>query len=362
MLEIKGLSLNISPSFSLKDISLSVQEFQCHVIIGPTGSGKTLLLETIMGYKRPDRGAVLLYGKEITSAPVEKRGLSYVPQDLALFPHLSVEKNIFYGLKIKGRQSAEDRKIAEEVIDLLGIRPLLKRSTKFLSGGERQRVAFARALAPANPFLLLDEPLSALHEGMRKELWYLLKELQQKYRFTILMVTHSLDEAFFLGDRASVMIDGAIRQSGPKREIYRRPKTLDVARFFGIRNLFEAEVIDSRGGRLSLLCKEPGMTFEIHLPAENHSMKGTRLFLGIRPENIKVSSPGIRTGKEDIHLEGKIVNLIEKGPSHTLLFMPERSCRAVEIEMEDRPFQTLSPGIGQDYSISLAVEDIFLVA
>ena len=109
MLTIKELSLNVSPFFSLRHISLSVEDLRCHVIIGPTGSGKTVFLESVMGYKKPESGAIFLNGKEITDFPVEERGLSYVPQDLALFPHLSVEKNIFYGLRIKRRETKKDR-------------------------------------------------------------------------------------------------------------------------------------------------------------------------------------------------------------------------------------------------------------
>jgi len=218
MLEIRELCLKAG-SFSLHNISLILNDLQSHVILGPTGSGKTLLLESIVGFRKPEAGSVTLNGKELLSLPVERREMSYVPQDLALFPHLSVEANILYALRMKGDRDGRKRALAESLIDSVRIRSLLMRSTRHLSGGERQRVAFVRALATGYRYLLLDEPLSALHEGMRKELWFLLRELQQKYELTILMVTHSLEEAFFLGNEVSVMIDGTIHQSGSKQAV-----------------------------------------------------------------------------------------------------------------------------------------------
>lgn len=360
MLEIRGLSLKAG-NFLLQEINLIVADLQCHVILGPTGSGKTLLLESIVGFRKPERGSLRLNGKELSGLPAEKREISYVPQDLALFPHLSVEANILYALRMKGDRDGRKRALAESLVDSVGIRSLLKRSTRHLSGGERQRVAFVRALAAGHKYLLLDEPLSALHEGMRRELWFLLKELQQRYEFTILMVTHSLEEAFFLGHQLTVLIDGAIHQSGPKREVYRYPKTLEVARFFGIRNLFETEVTDLSNGALSLACKELGSAFKVLHVGNKGYQRGTRLIMGIRAEDVKVIREGDRVTDRENHLEGRITSIVEKGASHTLLFVPESSHGIVEVEIGNDMFHELNPRNGNEISISLNNDRIFLV-
>jgi ABC-type Fe3+/spermidine/putrescine transport system ATPase subunit len=360
MLEVRELSLQTG-SFSLHNINLTVDDLQCHVILGPTGSGKTLFLETIVGFRNPETGSVKLNGKELLDLPVEKREISYVPQDLALFPHLSVGANILYPLRMKGDRNGTQRKLVDSLLDSVGIRSLLKRSTRHLSGGERQRVAFVRALAAGNKYLLLDEPLSALHEGMRKELWFLLRELQRKFEFTILMVTHSLEEAFFLGDRLSVIIDGAIRQSGSKQAVYECPKTLEVARFFGIRNLFEASVADLNKGVLSLHCPELNTTLSGPAIQGNDYPKGMQMTIGIRAKDMKILTKEDPVREEESRLDGRITTIIEKGESRILLFVPEASHRAIEVEVGNDVFEELGPINGNRLSLSLNHKRIFLL-
>ena len=171
MLEIKGLSVRAG-SFTLKDIDLSIEDRLCHVIIGPTGCGKTTLLEAIAGLRKSSTGQIYLDGNEITHLSVEKRVLSYLPQDLALFPHLNVRDNIFYGLRIRKEKDKRFYDLIHELVKNLGITHILDRPIHNLGGGERQRVALIRAMATGNGYLLLDEPLSALHEGMKKEMWF----------------------------------------------------------------------------------------------------------------------------------------------------------------------------------------------
>ncbi len=329
MLELRDITVRAG-SFSIENISLNINDTHCHIIVGPTGSGKTLLLETIAGLRRPDRGEILLDGMEIKELPPEKRGISYVPQDIAIFPHLSVEKNILYGVKKTRTLDSRGIDYVMELVEAVGIKHLLKRSTVNLSGGESQRVALVRALAPGYRFLLLDEPLSALHEGMKKELWFLLKELQQKYKLTMLMVTHNMEEAFFLGESISIMVNGRILQTGRKRDIYHMPGTIEVARFLGIRNLFNAEIVGIKDNKLSVYCNDLNTILTIPDHGRGSFRKGTRVLAGIRSEEVMILRPRYQKQKQDNLIYGTINEIHEKGASHTVLFVPENSPTTVQ--------------------------------
>ncbi len=361
MLEIKGLFVNAG-SFSLNDISLNIREKQCHMIIGPTGSGKTVLIESIIGFIKPTKGDVLLNNESMIGLPVEKRGFSYVPQDLALFPNLSVEDNILYGLRIRGIKDSSYKELADELIDVVGIRHLLKRTVNNLSGGERQRIALVRAVVPGYKYIILDEPLSALHEGLKQELWFLIKALQQRLGLTILMVTHNLEEAFFLGDTISIMINGRICQTGNKSSVFRRPANLDVAIFFGIRNLFEVEIVAASDKGLEVFSQELNTRLQVLTDELPEGIKiNKRLIAGIRAEDVMILRRDLMRQNQDNLLKGTITEIFYKGASHTVIFLPENSTRGIEIELPDYAFQKLALFKGQDTAISLKKENIFLI-
>jgi ABC-type sugar transport system ATPase subunit len=208
MLKIENICVKAG-NFYLKDVALFVSENTCHVVMGPSGHGKTLLLETVVGLKDSLSGEIHIFNREITKAPPEKRGLSYLPQDLALFPHLNVGENINYSLKMRGVDKNEGNRV-DEIIAAVGIEHLVGRSTRYLSGGEKQRVALARALAGGCRVLVLDEPFSSLNGSLKRELWDLMKKLKVMYRLTILMVTHDEQEAGYLGDARSFMVNGQL--------------------------------------------------------------------------------------------------------------------------------------------------------
>lgn len=361
MLEIRNISVQ-TKGFSLKDTSLTVQTGSCHVIVGPTGCGKTTLLEAVIGFRKIQNGRIILDGKDITNLPVHERGFSYVPQDLALFPHISIEENIFYGIRHSRNSGHKERyEAAREVAASLSINHLLKRKAVNLSGGERQRVALARALAPGHRYLLLDEPLSALHEGMKKEMWFLLKELQEKYRFTILMVSHDMEETFFLADHISIMIDGQIHQTGDKDEIYHRPSTRSAADFFGIKNIFKAEITGSNNDSISLYC--PALAAKLTVPHSKLKTiePGTPVSVGIRAEEVMILRQGYMEHAQDNALPGKITDVIEKGGSHTVLIKPEGAHRTVEIEVPNYAFRKLGLEKAQDAVVALRGESLFFV-
>lgn len=239
MVEVKNLALNLG-KFSLKDISFRVKKGSTHIILGPSGAGKSSIILAILGLNQVKSGAIFLDSKDITKLEVNKRGFGYVPQNLALFPHMSVEQNISYGLKAK---NIKDSKILQKLIDVAGIKNLLKRYPSSLSGGEKQRVALVRAVATLPKVLLLDEPFSALDVSLKKEMWQLLNELKESFKITTIMITHDLNEAFFLADTISVVIGGKVVQSGNKEEIFYKPKSVEIAKYLGIKNIFNAIAI-----------------------------------------------------------------------------------------------------------------------
>ncbi|QJA05444.1 ABC transporter ATP-binding protein [Thermosulfurimonas marina] len=277
MLEVRDLSARAG-SFFLERVSFALDRGQTLAIVGPTGAGKTLLLETLLGLRPRLAGTIRVEERRVEGLPVEQRRLAYLPQDLALFPHLSVEENIFYGPRVSQRRPPPEM---EEILEVLGLRDLLHRKVDGLSGGERQRVALARALAAGARVLLLDEPLSALHEALRRELWLLLREMQQRYGLTYLLVTHDLEEAFFLGHRVGVLMGGRLLREGPAEEIWRDPRHPEVARFLGVRNLF-CGVLQRKDQRLFV--EVPGLG-SLTIWGRKGPHEG-EIMIGIRPEEI----------------------------------------------------------------------------
>ena len=362
MLELRNIAAKAG-TFALNDISLAVEQGSCHVIVGATGCGKTLLLESILGFKKLSRGSILLDSREITNQPLEKRHISYVPQDLALFPHLTVQDNILYGLRMKGIKDPEHTRMVELLMETVGIKELTRRSIRNLSGGERQRVALVRAIAAGNKHLLLDEPFSALHQGLRRELWYLLKDLQKSRDLTVLMVTHDMEEAFFLGDRVTVMIDGAIRQTGTARDVYEKPADTAVARFFGIGNIFTGRVRALSESALHVACDSLGteLTIPISASLRRPTEPGAPCTVGIRPENVMVLKPDRPSYVPENLLTGTLTEILLKGASHTLLFRPAGATTVVELEVPDYALKKLDLIKGNGVSIFFKGECLFLL-
>jgi len=240
LLRLEDISLNLG-DFSLDRVSLEVRQGEYVVLLGPTGTGKTVLLETIAGINHPDSGTIYLKGSDVTHIPPEGRHLGVVYQDYALFPHLTVYANVAFGLKLKGMTRGEVDRAVREMARFLGIEHILDRRPRLLSGGERQRVALARALVLDPHMLLLDEPLSALDRLTRDRLRGELKRIHREIGVSILHITHDLSEAFFLADRLLIMKDGAIVQEGRPEHGLSRPKNRFVAELLGMENFIPAE-------------------------------------------------------------------------------------------------------------------------
>jgi len=227
--------------FVLDGVSLEVEEGGCLAILGPSGAGKTTLIEAIAGLVKPASGRIMLDGRDITDLPPERRGVGYLPQDYALFPHLTVRGNIESGPRARGESPREARRRAEELAEMLGIAHLLDRRVSGLSGGERQRVALARALAVRPSLLLLDEPLSALDAQIRRSLRGELRRLIRSLGITTVVVTHDPVDALTLGEKLAIMEGGRIVQVGRGEELLLRPKNRFIADLVGV-NFYEGEV------------------------------------------------------------------------------------------------------------------------
>lgn len=244
-LEVAGVWKQFGDFIALKDVSLLIRKGEFVCFLGPSGCGKTTLLRAIAGLDLQSRGSIVQAGRDISTLPASKRDYGIVFQSYALFPNLTIERNVAFGLENAGRPRAEIAARVAELLSLVGLSSQAKKFPSQLSGGQQQRIALARAIAISPGLLLLDEPLSALDAKVRIHLRHEIKALQRKLGVTTIMVTHDQEEALAMADRIVVMNHGVIEQIGTPTEIYRNPKTLFVADFIGETNQFDARIAAS---------------------------------------------------------------------------------------------------------------------
>ena len=221
-------------SMHIRDISFTLNDRELFAVLGRTGAGKTLLLESAAGFYTPEAGRVLLYGTPVQDIPLTERGIGFVYQDYALFPHMNVEKNIAYGLRVRRASRTEQEKKVQEFAELLGIHHILKAFPQTLSGGERQRVALARALVLRPKLLLLDEPFSSLDPATRKTLYEEIQHIPQKFHCAVLFVTHDFREAQHLASRIGVMSAGRMLCIRSADELFTRSDDRELNTFLGL--------------------------------------------------------------------------------------------------------------------------------
>lgn len=238
MIQLTNIEKHFAGQTVVHPLSLTIDEGEFLTLLGPSGCGKTTILRMIAGFEQPSVGDIFLDGKNVTDLPPNKRDLNLVFQHYALFPHMTVEQNIQFGLKMKKIPAAEQKERIAEAIRLTQLTPLARRYPHQLSGGQQQRVAIARAIANKPRVLLLDEPLGALDLQLRKNLQAELKQLQRSLGITFVYVTHDQEEAMMMSDRIVIMNTGKIEQIGSPKEIYNRPQTLFAATFIGENNVF----------------------------------------------------------------------------------------------------------------------------
>jgi molybdate/tungstate transport system ATP-binding protein len=296
MIEIKNLNGDLG-EFHLRDINLTVNGGEYLAILGPTGAGKTVLIEYIVGIYKPDKGSILVDGEDITPLYTEERNIGYVPQDYALFPNLPVERNISYGLEARRMPTEQVKSLVSGMISRLKIDYIRHRMPLHLSGGEKQRVALGRALATEPRFLLLDEPLSALDENLRTEMARELRQIQRDVNGTFIHVCHNFEEASDVADRIAIMNEGRIIQTATLEEIMAKPKNEFVARFVKSQNIFDG-VSDGSTiwiGQTALVKENP--------------FKGD-VIVAIRPESIAILEDGDTKGENSFF--GKVESSLLK--------------------------------------------------
>ncbi len=290
--------------FHLRQINLDVAAGEYFVVLGPTGAGKTVLLEAVAGLHQPCKGRIMLDGRDVTNVPPERRSIGFVYQDYVLFPHLGVAENIAFGLKLTKMDRATIEERVSGISQLLTIDHLLHRRPGTLSGGEQQRVALARALVVEPRLLLLDEPLSALDPEMREGLQRELERLHRELGTTTIHVTHDFEEAVALGDRIAVVNGGRVVQVGSPEEIFRRPGSEFVARFVGVRNIFRGEIRPGDNGYKVLFLDGMEIAVVTGLTGQAHG--------SIRPEEIVISREPLRSSARN-SFRGRIVNIADRG-------------------------------------------------
>jgi iron(III) transport system ATP-binding protein len=293
-LRIENIWKAFGDFLALKDISLDIKEGEFVCFLGPSGCGKTTLLRAIAGLDLQTKGRVTQDGKDVSDLPPSQRDFGIVFQSYALFPNLTIEKNIAFGLENTGRKTPEINARVTELLDLVGLSEQRKKYPAQLSGGQQQRIALARAIATNPGLLLLDEPLSALDAKVRVFLRHEIKDLQRKLGVTTVMVTHDQEEALSMADRIVVMNQGVIEQVGTPTEIYRHPASLFVADFIGEMNQIPARAGTAERlqfGGAEMACRAHGFA------------QGANIIAAIRPEDVIPHGKGAETGRGQDDIE-----------------------------------------------------------
>jgi ABC-type Fe3+/spermidine/putrescine transport system ATPase subunit len=358
MIHIQQLNFSVG-GFALGDVCLHVGPGEYFVLLGPTGSGKTLLVECLCGLNRLDSGRIHIGGTDVTHLEPRSRGVGYLPQDYALFPHLTVRRNIRFGLNSRGLPPASIRQRVDQLMEQLGLAHLADRLPGKLSGGEKQRVALARALAIRPRVLLLDEPVSALDEQTRDNLCRLLKQLQKRTQTTTLHVCHNFVEMLAVADRVGIIDQGQILQVGTPQEVLQRPNSARVAQFVQAGNLLPARARPD-GEWLRLACAGG---IELRAPRPEAGCPDGEVVVMVRPENIRLGAAG-QAGWNmppgTTILEGSISDVVDLGPvvRVSLACGPEAELLVL---VGKREYNHCRAGIGERVHVAVAPEDVHVL-
>jgi putrescine transport system ATP-binding protein len=284
---IEGIRKEFDGFVAVDDVSFSIRKGEIFALLGPSGCGKSTLLRMLAGFERPTRGAVLLDGEDIVGLAPFDRPINMMFQSYALFPHMTVEQNVAFGLVQDGMGKAEISARVDEMLGLVQMSKLAKRKPHQLSGGQQQRVALARSLAKSPKLLLLDEPMGALDKKLRSQMQIELVNIVERLGVTCVMVTHDQEEAMTMAHRIAVMDSGKIRQIGTPDEIYEQPNCRYTAEFIGSVNLFDGKVEEDEKDYVTI--RSPGLDAPIYVGHGITGFDGMKVAFAIRPEKLNIS-------------------------------------------------------------------------
>jgi putrescine transport system ATP-binding protein len=285
-IRIEAVSKAYAAHTAVDNVSLEIYKGEMFALVGASGCGKTTLLRMLAGFALPTSGRIFIDGTEMGTVPPHERPVNMMFQSYALFPHMSVESNVGYGLRRLSLDAATRKQRIQEALEMVQLGALGTRKPHQLSGGQRQRVALARALIRRPKVLLLDEPLSALDKKLREQTQFELMDLQCKLGITFIVVTHDQDEAMALATRIAVMDKGRVQQVGTPAEIYEFPRSRFVADFVGTANLFEGTVCACEPGVVRVQCEETGG--ELVVDDGGSFALGQRVWVALRPEKVRL--------------------------------------------------------------------------
>ena len=288
-IQIKGLSKQFDDFLAVDNVTLDIYKGELFTILGGSGCGKSTLLRMLAGFETPSEGQIIIDGVDMANIPAYDRPINMMFQSYAVFPHMTVEQNIGYGLKKDKLGKAEIATRVKDMLELVQLSELAKRKPHHLSGGQRQRVALARALIKQPKVLLLDEPLAALDKKLREQTQFELMNLQYELGITFVVVTHDQEEAMTLSDRVAVMDAGKFVQTGTPTQVYESPNNRFVADFFGTINFFNATVISTDNATKTLRAELETTRTQLEAFSEVEFPAGAIVTIGVRPEKIIVS-------------------------------------------------------------------------
>ncbi|MBX6320389.1 MAG: ABC transporter ATP-binding protein [Rhodospirillaceae bacterium] len=355
IISIRGVTKRFGTVTAVDAVSLDIAEGEFFALLGPSGCGKTTLLRMLAGFETPSEGEIYIEGRDMSHTEPNKRPVNMVFQSYAVFPHMSVERNIGYGLRVTGVPAEETRRRVAEALELVKLTGLERRMPSQLSGGQRQRVALARALVKRPKVLLLDEPLSALDAKLREAMRLELVRLQHTVGITFVIVTHDQDEALSMANRIAVMDGGRVRQVAPPAELYEFPNCRFVADFIGKMNLFQARVAGAADGRI--LLDVAGLD-RVGVPFQG-TARGD-IAIAVRPEKIRLDRQPPADGR--IGLKGRVTEVAYYGGESTVfLDNPTGVPVIVSITNEARR-TTPAVSVGDELWLSWAPADTLVLA
>ena len=356
--QLDHVSKTYGATTAVDDFNADIADGEFITLLGPSGCGKTTTLRMVAGLVDPTSGQIRFDGQVMNNVPSHKRNIGLAFQSHALFPHLSVARNVAFGLEVKGEKKAQTQERVRSMLEMVSLADYADRMPAQLSGGQQQRVALARMLATDPRVLLFDEPLSALDRNLRDTLKYSILELQRRTRKTAIYVTHDQSEAFAISDRIFVMNGGRIEQAGTQLDIYLRPQTEFVANFVGDNNAIsgtvvapveappgEPRLVDVRAGSMTVRGLDPGGL-----------TPGAKVLVFVRPENIEVLPDQVPEGTPNV-VRGKVDQIVFEGPTVRLT-----------VDVDGTPLKVTSSGMSrltlldkEQRDVTLRLQDVTVV-